>query len=323
MNRLKSIRQQQLGVPPHLMPQQGGQYPGAGQPQHQMSSQQAMGFRQQQARAQAQVNGLTQAQAQLMQQQMQQQQVQNQQAAAQHALLQQQQAAQRYAQQPGQSGSPAPRPPPPSHPMYQQQHMQLQAPESQAGPSHSPIQQAAHLMQQSHPSVMPSPRQKGMRPPSVNGPAGNQIMRSITPQQAAIAQQGQQYTPQRAQSPAGNGPPLPMAPHQQQVMQAQAQAMQHMAQQALAEAQARQQQGQQQSQQHGLTNHQLQQLQQQQMQQAANQMYSSLGLGPVNPTVMHHTAQSLGLGGRDVQAMSEDDRVSDKSDRKGNLADIL
>lgn len=88
--------------------------------------------------------------------------------------------------------------------------------------------------------------------------------------------------------------------------------MQQRAQQALAEAQAMQQhqQGQQGQQQHGLTNHQLQQLQQQQMQAAANQMYSSLGLGQVNPTVMHHTAHSLGLGGRDVQAMSEEDRVS-------------
>lgn len=51
-------------------------------------------------------------------------------------------------------------------------------------------------------------------------------------------------------------------------------------------------------------------MQQQQMQVAANQMYSSLGLGQVNPQIMHQSAQALGFQGRDVGAMSDEDRVS-------------
>lgn len=60
----------------------------------------------------------------------------------------------------------------------------------------------------------------------------------------------------------------------------------------------------------GMSREQLQVMQQNQMQVAANQMYSSLGLGQVNPQIMHHSAQTLGLAGRDVGAMSDEDRVS-------------
>jgi hypothetical protein len=50
-------------------------------------------------------------------------------------------------------------------------------------------------------------------------------------------------------------------------------------------------------------------MQAQQLQQAANNMYASLGLGAVNPHVMHSSAAAVGLGGRDVQGMSEEEKV--------------
>lgn len=59
-----------------------------------------------------------------------------------------------------------------------------------------------------------------------------------------------------------------------------------------------------------LSHQQLQQAQANAMAQTAQNMYSSLGLGAVNPSIMHHSAQSLGLAGRDVTQMSEDERVS-------------
>jgi len=203
---------------------------------------------------------------------------------------------------------------------------------------------------------MPSPHQKPMRPPGINGPvpiqpgqqqAGNPMMRAGTPQQ----QMGQQQFAHPQQPGGPGGPtvqsPAPMTPQHQQMLHAQAaqaQAMQQRAQQTLMQVQAQHQyaqpgqpaqlgpgqpgapgqpgqpghpqQGQpgQPIQQGGpqgmMSREQLQLMQHQQMQAAANHMYSSLGLGQINPQVMHSSAAALGLQGRDVGAMSDEDRVS-------------
>jgi len=146
----------------------------------------------------------------------------------------------------------------------------------------------------------------------------------MTPQQ-------QQYIhpPPQAPSPAGQA----MTPQQQhaqrqqmQAAHAQAQAMHQRANQSLADFQAQQAQAQQiarqQSQgqgqpqgqgqtQEGMTHHQqLQAMQAAQLQAATNQMYAGLGLGSVVPGVMATAAADLGLQGRDITSMNEEERVS-------------
>jgi hypothetical protein len=115
-----------------------------------------------------------------------------------------------------------------------------------------------------------------------------------------------------------------MTPQQQaqrqQQMQAQAQAMHQRADQSMAAMQAQQAQtlhlARQQQQQQGQTpsemahHQQLQAMQAAQLQQATNQMYSQLGLGQVNPTLMINVANESGLGGRHVEQMSEEEKVS-------------
>ena len=333
---------------PPPQPQPGAFAGPAGQQQQpQQMTQQQMLFRQQQAQAQAQAaqaqaNGMTPGQAQMMQQQMQAQQAQQQ--VAQHALMQQQ----RFTQQGGPAPSPsmAARPPPGQQGQQVMYQQNLQPPNG-AGPSHSPGQPSPHIMHQQIPGqpgvTMPSPHVKPMRPPAMNGPAPGQpsqqgpinpMMRAATPQQQISGQFAHpQHTPQQTgPSPVAQSP-APMTPQQQQLLHAQAaqaQAMQQRAQHTLMQAQqyghpggppgqavpmgpAGQgiplQQGQ------GgpsgpISRDNLQAMQQQQMQAAANQMYSSLGIGQINPQVMHSSAQALGLGGRDVGAMSDEDRVS-------------
>jgi hypothetical protein len=150
-------------------------------------------------------------------------------------------------------------------------------------------------------------------------------------------QQQQQYIhpPPQAPSPAQNGQPMtPQQQHaqrqQMQAAHAQAQVMHQRANQSLAEFQAQAQQTQaqqmnaarQQSQgpgqgqpqgqnPEGLTHHQqLQAMQAQQLQIATNQMYAGLGLGQVVPGVMASAAADLGLQGRDINSMNEEERVS-------------
>jgi hypothetical protein len=280
MNRFKSIRQG-MGFA------QASNYPPGVQPPPQpIPSAQVLSYRQQQVQ-QAQANGMSPHQAQMAHQMQQQHQ---------QALMQQQQAP-RFVQ-PGPSASPAPqRPPVPAQHAYQPP-VHLNA---QAGPSNpSPVTPSPHMLQQSH--SMPSPHQKNMRPPMNGHP--NPLLRTLTPQQSLPYMH-----PGQAHSPAPGVPQSQQQPHP--IMAAQAQVMQQRANQHLAEVnqQHQQHQLQQMSQQQQMQLQQNQR-QQQQIMASSNQLYQTLGIGPVNPTLMQHSVKDCGLEGRPMDSLPMEERVS-------------
>ncbi|WVO17031.1 hypothetical protein L204_104718 [Cryptococcus depauperatus] len=115
--------------------------------------------------------------------------------------------------------------------------------------------------------------------------------------------QSQHMTPQQ-QTMTQNGPSIPRSQQQSmaEMQAAQAKAIAQQQQQlqvqqhAQAQAQAQQQR------------EQAMQIQQQHIQNASNQMYEPLGLGPVNPALMSYSVQTLGLAGKDVRSLGEEER---------------
>ncbi|EIW70262.1 hypothetical protein TREMEDRAFT_56862, partial [Tremella mesenterica DSM 1558] len=163
---------------------------------------------------------------------------------------------------------------------------------------------------------MPSPHQKTMRPIGVNGPTqGGQILPQMPIGQGQNLQnqnqnqvltqnsvQGQGQIPQtqgmlRVSTPGVFRQPSPVASNQNQN---QRQMINLQRDQQLQKSVGQGQDGQTQ-----MTQQQVQHLQ---IQQHTDRFYAGLGLGTVHPTVMSYTVQSMGLGGKEVSAMSDEER---------------